>query len=65
MHTGHSKWDKIYNFDLYRISAVRKIITKWKRLRYKPMYKIEELPDLNPYDFVTEELESVKSKCNE
>ena len=52
MHTGQSPWDKIYNFDLYRISSVRKIITRWKRL-----------PDL--YDFVTEELESVKSKCNE
>ena len=37
-----------------------KIIIWWR----KPLYKIEELPDLPPYDFVKEELERVKSKCN-
>jgi len=31
MNTDKQPWDDIFDFEHYRVSTVRKIITRWKR----------------------------------
>ena len=31
MHTDDQPWDDIFDFEHYRVTAVRKIITRWRR----------------------------------
>jgi hypothetical protein len=32
-HTSQEPWDEIFDFNHYRISVVRKIITRWRRIK--------------------------------
>jgi len=32
-HTCQQPWDDIYNFNHYKVSEVKKIITRWKLVR--------------------------------
>ena len=32
IHTNNQPWDMIYDFKYYRITTVRKIITRWKKV---------------------------------